>query len=301
MTDNQPQKTLLAAILTIVAAVFLFDVQGAMIKHMGSRYPVEQIAFFRNLFGLLPNLVALYFYSDWRASGASWIMSHWKLGLGRGLILIVAQMCLYHALVYMQLATATTLAFAGPLFVTLLSIPLLGHKVGWWRISAVILGFAGVILVLRPGSDAFSILALLPVAAALMYALSSVSARLFPISVPTAMIGCYSSLGAMSAALLLVLALGHWVVMESITDWLWFIAMGSVGGCAVLLLITAYRMADPSSLSPFEYFGIPFSFALGWLFFDETPFDSLFPGVLFIIGGGLIVVWRERRVARRAT
>lgn len=271
-----------------------------MIKHMGSKYPVEQIAFFRNLFGLLPNLVALYFYSNWRASGGSWKLSHWKLGIGRGFILIVAQMCLYHALVHMQLATATTLAFAGPLFVTLLSIPLLGHTVGWWRIAAVIVGFAGVILVLRPGSDAFSVVALLPIAAALMYALSSVSARLFPTSVPTAMIGCYSSFGAMIAALLLVLAFGHWVMMDSLTDWLWFIAMGSVGGCAVLLLVTAYRMADPSSLSPFEYFGIPFSFTLGWLFFDETPFDSLFPGVLLIIAAGLIVVWRERKMSQTA-
>ena len=70
--------------------------------------------------------------------------------------------------------------------------------------------------------------------------------------------------------------------------------MGGVGGTAVFLLISAYRMADPSSLSPFEYFGIPFSFMLGWVFFNETPFDSLFPGVLLIVGGGLLVVWRER-------
>ena len=67
---------------------------------------------------------------------------------------------------------------------------------------------------------------------------------------------------------------------------------------AVFLLISAYRMADPSSLSPFEYFGIPFSFLLGWVFFNEAPFDSLFPGVLFIVAGGLLVVWRERGKAK---
>jgi len=73
--------------------------------------------------------------------------------------------------------------------------------------------------------------------------------------------------------------------------------VGLAGGVAVLLMITAYRTNDPSSLAPFEYFGIPFSFILGWVFFNEAPFDSLIPGVFFIVCGGLIVLWRERRLA----
>ena len=124
----------------------------------------------------------------------------------------------------------------------------------------------------------------------------SLSTRFFTSDVPTAVIGIYASVGALCSALLIVLFTGNWIPMSSIQDWLWLISMGSVGGCAVLCLITAYRMADPSSLSPLEYFGIPFSFLLGWMFFDETPFDSLFPGVLFIVAGGLLVIWRERQV-----
>ncbi|MDP7179336.1 MAG: hypothetical protein QF749_13715, partial [Verrucomicrobiota bacterium] len=61
---------------------------------------------------------------------------------------------------------------------------------------------------------------------------------------------------------------------------------------------TAYRSAQPSSLSPFEYFGIPFSFVLGWIFFAETPFEKLFPGVILIVGGGFLIIWRERRLLR---
>ena len=71
--------------------------------------------------------------------------------------------------------------------------------------------------------------------------------------------------------------------------------MGLVGGFAVLALINAYRLARPSSLSPYEYFGIPFAFVLGWIFFDEAPFDRLLPGVLLIVAGGLLIAWRERR------
>lgn len=267
-----------------------------MIKHMGSRYPVEQIALFRNLFGIFPNLLVLFFSAQWRSSGARWSLVRWKLGFGRGFLLIAAQMCLYSALVHMQLATATTLAFAGPFFVTLLSVPLLGHKVGVWRIGAVVLGFTGVVLVMQPGGDAFTLFAILPITAAFFYAVSSLTTRFFNADEPTALIGIYASIGAFVAALILVPIMGNWVPMTSLFDWLWFVGMGMVGGCAVLCLITAYRMADPSSLSPFEYFGIPFSFFLGWMFFNESPFSSLFPGVLFIVSGGLLVIWRERKM-----
>jgi drug/metabolite transporter (DMT)-like permease len=78
-------------------------------------------------------------------------------------------------------------------------------------------------------------------------------------------------------------------------DWLLLLAMGMVGGCAVLGLISAYRLAKPASLSPYEYFGIPFAFVLGWIFFDEAPFDKLVPGVFLIVAGGMLIAWRERK------
>ena len=71
--------------------------------------------------------------------------------------------------------------------------------------------------------------------------------------------------------------------------------MGIGGGCGVICLISAYRMTEPYIIAPFEYFGIPFAFIFGWLLFDETPFDRLFPGVVFIISGGLLVAWREHK------
>ena len=288
------------AVLIVIFAIFLFDVQGALIKHMGGRYPVEQIAFYRNLFGIVPNMLVLLFSAQWHKSGRSFRVGLWQLGLGRGLLLILAQVSFYTALIYMDLATATTLAFAGPLFVTTLSVPLLGHKVGWVRGLAVVLGFGGVVLVMQPGSSAFSMVALLPVAAAFFYALTSLSSRYFDKEVPTALISIYGSVGALTIALAYMLFKGNTILIDNAADWLWFIAMGGVGGSAVFLLITSYRMADPSSLSPFEYFGIPFSFLLGWWFFNETPFDSLFPGVLFIVGGGLLVLWRERTVGSKS-
>jgi len=287
-------NTLLVAVPTIILSVFLFDVQGAFIKHMGQRYSIEQVIVFRNFFGLFPHVFILYFAAVRNSTSVSWKLDRWKLGLGRGFMLIGAQSCFYFALVNMQLATATTLAFCGPLFLTLLSIPMFGHKVGVWRMAAVLLGFAGVVLVMQPGSDVFSLVALLPIGAAFFYAMASLTSRYFDSSVSTALINIYSTVSALLAAVVLLVLSGNWIAMTTVSDWLWFVTMGTIGGCAVMLLITAYRMAEPSLLSPFEYFGIPFSFALGWIFFDEKPFDALFPGVLFIVVAGLLVIWRER-------
>ena len=137
--------------IILITAIFLFDVQGALIKYIGDQYPVEQISFFRNLFGIVPYFFVLCFAKQWRKKGNFLRLTRWKLGLLRGVVLVGAQLCFYYAIVNMQLATATTLAFSGPLFVTLLSIPLLGHTVGVWRTIAVFIGFFGVVLVMGPG------------------------------------------------------------------------------------------------------------------------------------------------------
>ena len=74
----------------------------------------------------------------------------------------------------------------------------------------------------------------------------------------------------------------------------WIILMGMLGGTAVLFLVVSYRMTEQSNLAPFSYFGIPLAFVLGWFFFDEAPWSTLFPGALLIASGGLMIVWRER-------
>ena len=283
------------AVFIILLAIFLFDVQGAIIKHMGDRYPVQQLASFRNFFGLIPSFLILGLSREWHERGRRLFITQWRFGLVRGLFIAGAQYCFYLAITKMELATATSLTYIGPIFITILSIPILKHSVGLWRWLAVGIGFLGVLMIMRPGADVFTPYALLPIAAAFGYSLAIVSARLFHDEVPTAIINMYSAVGALVGSTTLLFTTTGYVEIESSNDWFWLVAMGGVGGFAVLLMISAYRLTRPGNLSPFEYFGIPFSFFLGWVFFGEAPFDRLLPGVVFVIAGGLIIAWRERK------
>ncbi|MEH6631746.1 MAG: DMT family transporter [Halopseudomonas aestusnigri] len=293
--SNGNQDRIGLAIFLMILAVFLFDAQGAIIKHMGSRYPVQQIAFIRNVFGLVPSIIMLYLSRDWHRTGRSLSVSQWKIAMGRGLVLTVAQFCLYTSLVKLEFATASALAFAGPFFVTTLSIPILGHRVSIWQWTAVIMGFAGILMIVRPGSDLFTPWALLPVIAALAYAMSSVMVRLVDDNVPSATISLYSSVGAIIGSATLMMVTSGFLEISTLEDGLWLMGAGIVGGMAVLAMIMAYRLTMPSNVTPFEYFGIPFSFAMGWFLFGEAPFDKLIPGVFFIAAGGLLIVWRVRK------
>ncbi len=292
---SESHSSFARAVFFVILAIFLFDVQGTIIKYMGNRFPVEQLATFRNIFGLIPSLLVLSLSREWHEKGRKLAIRQWRFALLRGFFVAGAQYSFYLSLVNLELATATTLTFIGPVFITLLSIILLKHRVGFWRWLAVVIGFMGVLLIMRPGSVIFNPFALLPILAAFGYSLSVVSVRLLDDTIPTATINLYGSVGALIGSTTILLSTGGYIAVESVSDWFWLIAMGTVGGFAVLSLITAYRLARPSSVSPFEYFGIPFSFALGWMFFDEAPFEKLFPGVILVVAGGLLIAWRERK------
>ncbi|MHC8510299.1 MAG: DMT family transporter [Rhodospirillales bacterium] len=287
-------------VVLLILALTMFDLMSAVIKHLGTAYTPQQLSFFRNLFGLVPVLAVLGMSGEWRRAGRPLKIRQWRLGVMRGGLGVLAQVCFYLSLVHLEFATAATLAFVSPLIITAMSVPVLGERVGPWRWGAVVIGFIGVVTVMRPGSEVFTIYSLLPVCAAFCYASLSVSSRLFDSDVPTPLLNLYAAAGAAAVSLVLVLVTGGYNPVQSVQDWMWLMGMGACGGFAVLLLVTAYRQTPPGNLAPFEFFGIPLAFIIGWIIFDEAPFERLFPGVLLIIAGGLLIFWRERVNRARA-
>ena len=286
----------LQAILLFLLAILLFDLMGLVIKHLSVGYRAAELSAYRNLFGLIPALLALWMTRDWHRQGRPWRIRQWRLASWRGVFVVFAQFMFYLSLARIAFATATTISYSNALFMTAFAVPVLGEKVGSIRWLAVLVGFVGVVLVMGPGREAMSLDALLPVGAAALYALAGITARLMDDAVPSPLVNLYSAATAAIGAFLLALAIGGFSPIQSWGDFGWIVAMGGFGGTAVLCLVIASRMTEQSNLAPFSYFGIPLAFALGWVFFGEAPWRDLFPGAVLIIAGGLLILWRERRL-----
>ena len=286
-------SSLQKAIIYMLIGVFLLDIMGIIIKSMDNKYSVMQYAVARNFFGLFPLIVYLIISYDFRIKKNTFNIRHKLISVTRGLSIVFAQGCFYLSIMNLEYATAATLVFSTPIFLTALSVPILGNVVGYWRWSAVLLGFLGIVIIIRPGSEIFSIYALLPLGAAFGYALSSVLVKLFPKEVHTTNIQLYTQLTTLIAAIIICGFTLSFSYISSFYDLFLLAIIGFTGGTGVIFLIWGYRLVEPSLIAPFEYFGLPIAFALGWVFFSEWPFDKLFPGILGIVGGGLIIVWRE--------
>ena len=266
---------------------------GIAIKYLRNDYPAAQLSVFRNLFGMLPCFIALYFSQDWHNQGRKVAIKQWKLGLFRGVFVSVAQLCLYTSYLYIPFALVATMEYTGPMMVTLLAIPLLGEKFGWYKSLAVISGFIGILFIMEPWSEDFNIIILLPILAALGYSLARVTALNFTMDTPTPLINIYGQIGTMVCSLLLVLIFNMWENFKNIYDIFILLLMGIAGGTGTLLLIYGSRRAELSKIMPFDYIEIFFALILGWIFFREWPVDQLFPGALFIIIGGIIIYLRQ--------
>lgn len=272
-----------------IAFMGAFD---ATAKFLGEGYHVVQLVFFRNFFGLLFVLCLLA-----GAGGLASLRSrHPLLHLLRAGFGLGATFAFFIGLQYMPLAEAFALTFTGPIFITVLSIPILGEKVGVRRWTAVLIGFVGVLIMLRPGSEALKVEALLPLTAALCYAFimllsRKLSQRETVISVLfwTALIGTAAS----------GLALPFDWVAPTPRDWGLFVLLGLLGSLAMWFMTLAYRHAPAAVVAPFDYTILLWGLLLGWLVWHELPSPQIWPGAAILTACGLYITHRETRLGRR--
>ena len=287
------KNNLFLAVILSLSGLFLLDCMGIAIKYLRADYPAAQLSVFRNLFGMIPCFIALYFSKDWHDRGRKVVIKRWRFGLARGLIMSFAQLCLYTSYLYLPYALVATMEYTGPMMITLLAIPLLGEKFGWYKSLAVLTGFIGIIFIMQPWSESFNLYMLLPVMAAFGYSLARVTALNFSNDTPVPLINLYANIGTLLCAILLVITFNMWENFKSLYDVLILFIMGIAGGSGVLLLIYGSRKAELSKIMPFDYIEIFFALILGWVFFKEWPVDQLFPGALFIVAGGIIIYLRQ--------
>ncbi len=282
-----------SAIALVLAGLFCMSLMDSLAKVLGEAYAIAQIVLLRNLFGLLPILVMV-----WRGGGLATVRCRQplaqtlRIGFGLG-----AAFLFFHGLRFLPLAEAFAISFAGPLFITALSIPILGEKVGARRWAAVVVGFLGVLAILRPGADAFRIEALLPLGAALCYAMVMLITRRLSRSDSTTSILFWTALGSATVAGLL--SLRGWS-MPTPGDWGLFAAMGAAGTATMFCMASAYRRAQAAALAPFDYSILLWGLLLGWLIWHELPDPRIWPGAAVLVACGLYIIHRETRAPRAA-
>lgn len=288
------RSNLVRALLVLLLGIVFLDGMSVFIKTLLPRYSALELSAYRNVIGMIPAIILMLWSGELRTHPRRLIIPQWKLAFGRGLMVTLAQLFWYIALGQTEFALVAALGYTMSLFVVLLSVPLLGERVGIWRSVAVVLGFAGAVWIVRPTGDSFNLYALLPLAAAFCYALSMVTVRLVDTSVSNALLYLYSAVAAAVVNVIVVLLTTGFAGIDNMQDAIQITIMALLGGCGVICMLVSVRMAEPSLLAPFNYFGLISAFTMGWLVFGEAPFDKIFPGVLLIIGGGLLVLWREK-------
>ena len=317
MTGNafRPANESRLGIALICLGMMVITVNDSIVKALSDRYPLHEIVFVRAVVALLFSLVVLHFEGGLRALRTGRPAAH----IARGLCMVVANLAFFGALASVPLADVTALFFIAPLLITLLSIPFLGEKVGIRRLSAVVVGFIGVLIMLRPGAGELEhapdrLTLLLPMVAALAYATMQILTRKLRASAPASAMAIYIQ------GMFILVSLGFFVVAGDgrfaentdnrtwlflfrawvwppLEHWLLFVLLGGLSGFIAYALTQAYRLADAATLAPFEYVALPSAIALGWIVFDHLPDRWVLLGCALIAGSGIYVYWRERRLA----
>ena len=216
------------------------------------------------------------------------------LQIGRSFLLLGSTMCNFLALRYLQLDEAIAIIFSTPFFVAALSGPILGEWVRWRRWTAIGVGFVGVLVVARPGSDTFQPAALLSLAAALCYALYSIVTRSLARTDSNETTLFYSNL--VGVVTLIPVVPFVWTTPTDPVVITLMVVSGAMGSSGHYLLIAAHRLAPPAVLSPFIYSEIVQVIILGYLVFGDVPSRWTLLGCAIVVASGLYILHRERRV-----
>lgn len=228
------------------------------------------------------------------------------LNLIRGAMLGVASLLFFLAVKYMPLADAIAVFFVEPLILTLLSVVFLRETVGWRRISAVLVGFAGALIVVQPSFSLFGPVSLLPLGTATLFASYLTLNRAAGVR-DSAMVMQFAA--GVGGVLVLLFATGFGTVAGienlslridySVSIWALIALMGALGMFGHHLILLGFRIAPASLLAPFQYLEIVSAAAAGFLLFGDFPDLSKWIGIAMIVGAGLYVFWRERHAPSR--
>lgn len=277
-------------IALMIATTFVFAVQDGISQHLASEYNVIMVVMIRYWF-FAAFVIAL------SASQPGGVMATARttqplLQIGRGLLLVAEICVMVLAFTLLGLVESHAIFTLYPLLIAALSGPVLGERVGWRRWVAIGVGFIGVLIILRPGLRVFAPEALVPLLAALMFALYGLLTRRAARD-DTAATSFFWT-GVAGAVAITCVGPFFWEPMTG-PDWLWMGALCITGAGGHWLLIKTYEAAEAGTVQPFAYFQLVFATAIGLSIFGEMLDPWTTAGATLIVSAGLYTLWRERR------
>lgn len=292
----------LKGVLYLLAGGWVFLFQDLVIKTISDRFPLPEVLAIRCVVAYLALAVLIHYDGGFRGIRTK----HLRLQLLRAVMLFASYTCYYLSLAALPLAEAVAINFSAPLIIVALSGPILKEKASWRRWMAVAIGFAGVLVMVRPGLGVFDVAALLPVAAAATYAVAQILARQLGATDRASVMAFYQNSANFSGAILLGLMFGSgafaesahpsmqfllrgWVVPEGV-ELLMIASTGLVAAIGSWLLTNAYRLAEANVVAPFEYTTIVWAVLAGFLVWGEVPDSYTIFGVALVVGAGIYVL-----------
>lgn len=303
MMQDQVNKPLLAAGVMLLAMVNIGFIDN-YVAQIATEIGLWQFFVLRTVM-MLPMALVM----SWAGMGTIWPRSWIRVG-GRSALAAIAMLCYFAGLGFMPLAQALAGLFTSPIFILLISWGVMGQSIGPWRVLAVVLGFAGILLVLQPDTGAFSLWTLLPVAGGLFYAVALIATRAWcegesTMTLLVGLIGLQGLISAGAVVLLVVLDLPEtgfltqrwvWPIVD-VWPLIWLQAVGSLAG--VWCIIKAYQLGEAGFVSVFEYSVMIFGPAFAWVLFDQTVSLWQAVGIASIATAGVIIAVRASAEQRR--
>lgn len=305
--DDSPLKS----ISFLVVGVFVFSIQDVIVKYLSAKYPVNELVFIRSCIAIVPILFIAHIEGGLHLLRTKHYFTH----IIRCFFMFFAYISFYLSMAALPLAEAVSIFFSSPIFITIFSIAALGEKVeisGW---IAVVVGFIGVIIMLRPGSNMFDPAALLALLTAVLYAVASIITRRLGKTDTGVSMAFYPTIMYVVFAMAFTSILNHGDVDPNshpsiaflLREWRFpaqedlisLIAMGFIAATGFYCLSQAYRLAQPSLIAPFEYIAVPLGVVWGYLFFNDTIDSQSVIGMLFVVGSGLYIFGRKNGLTNK--
>jgi S-adenosylmethionine uptake transporter len=283
---SNPKNQILLGVLLMLGGDFMFSLNDAMGKWLVVTLSVGQVVFIRSIgaFIILGPMIAH------RGPRALFVMDRPWLQFARAALAAIETSLFYAAVYYLPLADVMSFYMAGPIYVAALSHLLLGERVGWRRWVAILVGFVGVLIMLKPSGD-FSLASIYAVAGSILFAVTIILGRTLRGTSDTTLV-TWQTICSLILGAGMVLVLGGWGTPTPI-EWAGMLLLGIVSCIAHLMIVRALKLAPAAMLAPLHYTLLLWAVVFGWAFFGEVPGPRILVGAAIVVLAGLFIFHRQ--------